>query len=362
MTTTPPPNAAPSTDSHWHPPPHSVRVSLVIVLVGLAGLCCVLAAWHIWPFVSAVEHTEDAYVRGNTTVVSPQVSGYVTQVLVRDFDHVRAGQVLVTIDDRIYAARVREAQAALDAAVANLENSFQAERSRRAGLLVQKAAIETSEAQLDRTTADAKRINDLAVDGSLSFREQDEINAALKQAHAALDQSRASHEIAHEDIRTVIVGRDALRAAVESARATLDLAKIDLGYTKVVAPVDGQLSEVGVRLGQYVTNGTQLFFLIPPNPWVVANYKEAQTVAMRVGQAVRFHVDALGGATLHGHIDKLSPAAGSEFTVLKPDNATGNFTKVPQRIGVHILVDPGQPLGARLRPGMSVETEVDTGG
>ena len=100
MTTAPTTSAAPSTDSHWHPPPHSVRVSLVIVLVGFAGLCCVLAAWHIWPFVSAVEHTEDAYVRGNTTVVSPQVSGYVTQVLVRDFDHVRAGQVLVTIDDR----------------------------------------------------------------------------------------------------------------------------------------------------------------------------------------------------------------------------------------------------------------------
>ena len=360
MSTAPAPTAAPATDSHWHPPAHSVRVSLIIVLVGVVGMGCVLAAWHIWPFDSSIEHTEDAYVRGNTTVVSPQVSGYVTRVLVRDFDHVQAGQVLVTIDDRIYEARVREAQAALDAALSTLENSYQAERSRRAGLLVQKAAIENSQAQLDRITADAKRINDLATDGSLSFREQDQINASLKQARAALDQSNATHEIAHEDIRTVIVTRDALRAAVESARATLDLAKINLGYTKIIAPVGGQLSEVGVREGQFVTSGTQLFFLIPPNPWVVANYKEAQTAGMHVGQPVHLRVDALGGATLYGHIDKLSPAAGSEFTVLKPDNATGNFTKVPQRIGVHILVDAGQPLSPRLRPGMSVETYVDT--
>jgi multidrug resistance efflux pump len=192
------------------------------------------------------------------------------------------------------------------------------------------------------------------------LREQDHTHASLKQARAALDQAKASHASAHEDIRTVIVGRDALRAAVENAEAALDAAKTTLAYTRLVAPVDGQLSEVGVREGQYVTNGTQLFFLIPPHPWVVANYKEAQTSAMRVGQPVRFRVDALGGATLHGHIDKLSPATGSEFTVLKPDNATGNFTKVPQRIAVHIQVDPQQPLTERLRPSMSVEAEVDT--
>lgn len=351
---------APSTDSHWHPPPRSLRADVLIAVIGLIGMCCILAAWHIWPFVGAIEHTEDAYVRGNTTVISPRVSGYVTRVLVRDFDTVRAGQLLVTIDDRIYAARVREAEAALDAAVADLANSIQAERSRRAGLLVQQAAIENSEALLARAAADARRVDDLVTDGSVSFREQDQTNASLEQAHAALARARASHAIANEDIRTVIVRRNALRAAVENARAALDLAQTNMAYTRIVAPVDGQLSEVDVRQGQYVTNGTQLFFLIPPHPWVVANYKEAQTSAMRVGQPVRFRVDALGGALLHGHIDKLSPAAGSEFTVLKPDNATGNFTKVPQRIAVHVLLDPRQPLAARLRPGMSVETEVDT--
>jgi multidrug resistance efflux pump len=348
------------TDSHWHPPPHSVRTSVLILLIGLIGVGCVLSAWRIWPFVNAVEHTEDAYVRGNTTVISPQVSGYVTRVLVRDFDFVRAGQLVITIDDRIYVARVHEAQANLDAAAANLANSVQSERSRRAALLVQKAAIENGAAQLARAAADASRINDLVTDGSVSLREQDQTNASLKQARAALAQAKASHAIAHEEIRTVIVSRDALRAAVESAQAALDLAKTNLAYTRVVAPVDGQLSEVGVREGQYVTNGTQLFFLIPPHPWVVANYKEAQTSAMKVGQPVRFRVDALGGATLFGHIDKLAPATGSEFTVLKPDNATGNFTKVPQRLAVHVRVDSRQPLAERLRPGMSVETDIDT--
>jgi multidrug resistance efflux pump len=354
------PHAAPPADSHWHPPSHSLRASALIVVIGLAGIGCVSAAWHIWPFIGAAEHTDDAYVRGNTTVISPQVAGYVTKVLVRDFDQVHAGEVLVTIDDRIYAARAEEARAALDAAEANLANSFQSERSRRAGLLVQNAAIENAEAQRIRATADAQRANDLATDGSISYREQDETTASLRQAAAALDQARASHVIASEDIRSVIVGRDALRAAVESARAALELANVNLSYTKIVAPVDGQLSEIGVREGQYVTNGTQLFFLIPPNPWVVANYKEAQTAAMRLGQPVRLRVDALAGATLLGHIDKIAPAAGSEFTVLKPDNATGNFTKVPQRIAVHVLVDSNQPLASRLRPGMSVETDVDT--
>jgi multidrug resistance efflux pump len=347
-------------DSHWHPPPHSLLTLALIAVIGVTGVGCVLAAWHLWPFTSALERTEDAYVRGNTTVLSPQVGGYVTSVRVKDFDLVHAGETLVTIDDRIYAARVREAQATLDAALANLANSIQAERSRRAELSVRRAALEYGDAQLVRAVADAKRVDELVTDGSVSIREQDETAASLKQARAALDQARASQVIANEDIRTVIVNRDALRAAVESARATLDLAKINLAYTHIVAPVDGQLSEVAVRQGQYVTNGTQLFFLIPPRPWVVANYKEAQTSHMRVGQPVRLRVDALGGATLSGHVDKLSPAAGSEFTILKPDNATGNFVKVPQRIAVHILVDGGQTLAARLRPGMSVETEIDT--
>jgi multidrug resistance efflux pump len=160
----------------------------------------------------------------------------------------------------------------------------------------------------------------------------------------------------------VIVGRGGLQAAVENAQAALHLAQIDLDNTRIRAPADGRLSEIGVRRGAYVTSGTQLMFLVPRDLWVIANFKEAQTHRMRVGQAVSFRVDALGDATLKGRVESLSPAAGSEFAVLKADNATGNFVKVAQRIAVRIRIDPGQALTERLRPGMSVEVKVATGG
>jgi len=191
-------------------------------------------------------------------------------------------------------------------------------------------------------------------------RERDQTVAALRQAEAQVRQAQASSEIARQDIRTVDVGRGGLEAQVEAARAQLRLAQIDLDNTLIRAPEAGQLGEVGVRLGQYVTNGTQLLSLVPPDRWVIANFKEAQTKRMAAGQRAVIVVDALGGAKLKGRVERLSPAAGSEFAVLKPDNATGNFVKVPQRIGVRIAIDPRQPLAARLRPGMSVEAHVDT--
>ena len=143
-------------------------------------------------------------------------------------------------------------------------------------------------------------------------------------------------------------------------RQQLRLAEIDLDNTIIRAPEDGQVGEVGVRLGQYVTNGVQLLSLVPPERWVIANFKEAQTRRVRPGQPAVLSVDALGGARFKGHVERLSPAAGSEFAVLKPDNATGNFVKVPQRLGVRIAIDPGEALAARLRPGMSVEARIDT--
>jgi multidrug resistance efflux pump len=357
----PVPAPAPPTASGWRPPRFSPQATVAIVLVAIFGMLAVLYAWHLWPFTSAVERTENAFVRGKTTIISPQVSGYVTKVLVSDYDQVKVGQPLLIIDDNVYRQRVDQAKAALDSAIANLANSDQSARSREAALAAQQAGVGNAQAQLARARADMARVNDLVTDGSLSLRERDQTRATLRQAEAGLKQAQAGSRIAGEDIRTVAVGRGALRAAVESARAALRLAEIDLGHTVIRAPEAGQLSDIGVRTGQYVTNGTQLLFLVPPHPWVIANYKEAQTAQMRIGQTVRFSVDALGGEKLDGHVERMSPAAGSEFAVLKPDNATGNFTKVPQRISVRISIDPGQPLADRLRPGMSVETRVDTG-
>ena len=340
--------ALPPPKPTWHPPVRSPRSIVIIAAIALAAILAILWAWGLWPFGGSIEVTDNAYVRGRTTVIAPQVSGYVVEVLARDYQHVRAGQVLVRIDDRIYRARVAQAQASLAAAKAALANSDQARASRV-------AALASARAQVQRAQADMARVRDLVTDGSVSIRERDQTLAALAQA-------RASGQIADEDVRTVDVGRGGLEAGVEAAQAQLRLAEIDLEHTIIRAPEDGQVGEIGVRLGQYVTNGTQLFSLVPPDRWIIANYKESQMARMMPGEPVRFTVDALGGTRFTGHVEQVSPAAGSEFSVLKPDNATGNFVKVPQRIGVRIAIDPRQPGVERVSPGMSVETRVDTSG
>jgi multidrug resistance efflux pump len=334
---------------------------MLTAALAVAGSGAILAGWGLLPLEPAAS-TDNAYVRGWTTVSAPQVSGYVTEVAVRDYQNVAAGQVLARVDDRIYRARVDQAQANLDAALAALANSTQAHAARAAGVEGQAASLVNAQAQLARARADAARVDDLVRDGSVSVREQDQARAALRAAEAQVRQAEAARRIASEDVKTVDVGRGGLAANVEAARAQLRLAEIDLDHTVIRAPEAGQVGEVGVRLGQYVTNGVQLVSLIPTDRWVIANFKEAQTRRVVPGQPASFTVDALGGARIRGHVEQLSPGAGSEFAVLKPDNATGNFVKVPQRIGVRIAIDPGQPIAARLRPGMSVEAKVETRG
>ena len=346
--------------SGWRPPRPSRSALIVAILLSAIGIGAVLYAWRLPPFATANQATDNAYVRGRTTVISPQVSGYVTAVLVRDFASVTQGQPLVRIDDRIYRQRVDQAKAQVAGQEATLANSLQTARARAASLQAQDAAVANANAQLLRARADMNRVNDLVTDGSVSLRERDQTLAALRQAQAGVLQAKAAREIARQDIRTVEVGRGGQQAGVSGAEAAQRLAQIDFNNTVVRAPESGRLSEVGVRVGQYVTAGSQLMFLVPPETWVIANFKEAQTARMAVGQPASFTVDGLANARLTGHVERLSPAAGSEFAVLKADNATGNFTKVPQRIAVRIKIDPGQPLAARLRPGMSVQTRIDT--
>ena len=352
-----PAEAAPS---GWRPAAKTGPTIVAIVVVAIIAILAILYAWRLPPFAGWSEKTDNAYVRGRVTIISPQVSGYVTEVPVQDFAEVKAGQVLATIDDRIYRARVAQAEANVAAQQASLANSSQAQRSREVAIQSQDAGIANATAQLVRAQADMKRAQALVADGSISTREFDQTRATLLAAEAGVRQAQASRSIGTQDVRTVVVGRGGLEASVEAAKAQLRLAQIDLDNTIIRAPEAGQLSEIGVRRGAYVTAGTQLLFLVPHNVWVVANFKEAQTRDMRVGQRARFKVDALGGAALAGHVENMAPAAGSEFAVLKSDNATGNFVKVAQRIAVRIRIDPNQPLAARLRPGMSVELSIDT--
>ena len=352
----PPENAA----AQWRPAAkRPIRIAATVTL-SLVSVLLVLAAWDLPPFAGGYQQTDNAYVRGRVTVIAPQVSGYVMRVLVHDYDVVKPGQLLVRIDDRIYRSRVAQARANLSAAEAALANSTQARASRSAGLEGQVAGVEGARAQLAKARADMARANDLARDGAISMRERDQTLAALAQAQAQLRQAQAGSEIGRQDIRTVEVGRGALEAQVAAARAQLHAAEIDLEHTVIRAPEGGVLGEVGIRVGAYVTNGSQLLAIVPPDRWVIANFKETQTGRLRPGQPASMTVDALNGARLKGRIERLSPAAGSEFAVLKPDNATGNFVKIPQRIGVRIAVDPGTAEARNLRPGMSVEVRIDT--
>lgn len=329
-------------------------------LLALLGVGIVLYAWQLPPFTSTVQTTENAMVRGQVTLISPQVSGYVTVVPVQDFQHVKRGQLLASIDDRIYRQQLDQARAQLQSAQANLDNWVQQQRSAQVGIVQSRASIASSNAQEQRTQSALRRADKLARDHLISEQDRDTAFAANAQAEADLQQARAGLQLAQQSVRSVGVNHAVLQAAVAQADAAVKLAQINFDNTRIRAPRDGQLGQVSVRQGAYVTNGTQLMALVPDTLWVLANFKETQMPRIRIGQPARFSVDALGGEKLHGRVQEISPATGSEFSVLPPDNATGNFVKIAQRIPVKIAIDRGQPAAARLRPGMSVVVSVET--
>ena len=338
----------------------TLRSALMAVVIGVLGITLVLRAWNVGPFQTADISTDNAYVRGQVTVLAPQVNGYVTEVLVKDYERVTAGQPLVKIDTRSYEAALAQAQAQLANAKAQLANSAQTQSQNHAGLGAKQATLSAAQAESERAQAELRRVEDLASRGSVSLNERDKVRATARLAASNVDKARADIAIGNEAIKATTVNRDALQAAVQMAEAQVQQARINLDNTTVHAPSDGQVSEVTVRKGQYVAAGSQLLYVVPPQLWVVANFKETQTAHIRIGQPARFTVDGLEGAQLTGTVLEMAPATGSEFTVLKADNATGNFTKVVQRLPVKIAIDGEQTLAARLRPGMSVVVHVDT--
>ncbi|WP_407316342.1 HlyD family secretion protein [Pseudomonas sp. nanlin1] len=359
---TPEGQSPPSTPSN-EPRSRRVRLlsSLVFASIAIVGILLVLYAWQLPPFSSHIESTENALVRGQVTIIGPQLAGYVHEVAVQDFQFVKAGDLLVRLDDRIYRQRLDQALAEVDVQKASLANNLQQRRSAEATIAQRQAAIADAQAQASKAAADLRRNQALITDGSVSRSELDVTRAANAQATAAVAEAKANLDIARQDLRSVIVNRDALAAAVSNAEAALQLARIDLDNTRITAPRDGQLGQVSVHLGAYVNVGAQLMALVPDTLWVIANLKETQMADVRVGQPVTFTVDALNHLRLRGHVQRISPATGSEFALLQADNATGNFVKIAQRIPVRITVDPDQPAAQRLRPGMSVVVSIDTG-
>jgi multidrug resistance efflux pump len=334
-------------------------VTILILLGAILGTSLVLYAWRLPPFTSSVEMTDNAYVRGYVTTMSPQVSGYVVEVPVKDYEAVDKGQLLARIDDRIYRQKLAQAEAALATQKASLDNSRQQENAAKARIASSEAAVDSADADLQQAQSQADRQDSLIRSGVVTTSAQEVAHAALDRAHAAMAQARAAVEVSRQDLQTIIVNRGSLEAAVANAQASVELAKIDLSNTEIRAPRDGKLGEVGVRVGQYVAAGTQLMAVVPPDVWIIANFKETQLAGMAVGQPVEVTVDALDRRILKGRVERFSPATGSEFSVIRADNASGNFVKIAQRVGVRVVIDGGQEAAASLTPGMSVVVRID---
>jgi multidrug resistance efflux pump len=334
--------------------------TIAALAVGLAGALVVLHAWNLPPFSSSVQTTDDAYVRGAVTVIGSQLAAPVAAVHVKDFQAVKAGEPLLDLDDRIYRQRLAQQRANLADAQGSLD-AFEAQRaSAQAQVQVAQAQLRSAQAGLQGAQTARDRVAPLVNENFASQAQRTEADVAVAQGEAAVAQGEAAVAAARQSVETVERSRANLDAAVEGAQAAVRLAEIDLANTRITAPQDGRLGEVRVRKGQYVSVGTQLLSLVPPEVWVIANYKETQVSDMAAGLPARIHVDALGRAALSGTIRSFSPATGSEFSVIRTDNATGNFVKIPQRVPVRIEFDPGQDAVARLSPGLSVVVSIDT--
>lgn len=297
--------------------------------------------------------TDNAYVRGDVTPVSTKVPGLLAEVLVSDNQEVQAGDVLFRIDDRDYRARVDQARAGLAArraAIASLDSSLALQRT---AIGQASAAVRTAGAEAARSTRELARIEALRSDGWVTKARGDEAVASSEKALAGVAGARAALTGAHEQVGLIESRRPQLLADIEAAKAALRLAEIDLESTVVRAPADGRVAERQVRKGQFVRPGTPLIALVSRHVWVVANFKETQLRDMRAGEPVTLTVDALPGRLFSGEVESLSPASGAQFALLPPDNATGNFTRIVQRIPIRIMLRPGQPGIPELRPGMS---------
>jgi membrane fusion protein (multidrug efflux system) len=328
---------------------------IAVVLVALAG------TWYWWRVWRYVESTDDAYVQADISAISPKVEGYVREVRVTDNQQVKAGDVLVVIDDRDFAARVDEARATRDSQRAALAMLDTRRTLQRAVIAETAAAVASAEAELRRSQLELARQRNLAKVDVASRQKFETADADAQKAEAGMVRSRAVLAAARDQLAVLDAERGQDEARLHRAQAALRLAKDQLDDTVIRAPVAGVVGNKGVAVGQLVKPGTLLLAIVPlPRVYVVANFKETQLARMRPGQPVSIAVDALPGRKLRGFIESFAPASGALFSLLPPENATGNFTKIVQRVPVRIALAPGEPLIGALRPGLSAEVEVDT--
>lgn len=333
----------------------------VIFLVAAGVLIVISTRWNRWEGDAEWQSTDDAYLQADLTPISAKVAGYIRALPVQDFERVRAGQLLAEIVDDDYRAAVAQINAGIAAAAAQVE-ALKAQRSLQdANVRAAKATVESIEANVEQNNRDLARQERLLKTGSSSTEAGEKLQTAHAQLTAQLDQARAQQSAAGRQLDVLAAQQAQAEATVAAQRASLQIAQLNLSYTRIVAPQDGVIGQRQVKPGQYVGVGGQVTSLTPlPNVWVIANYKETQLTHMRVGAPADIAVDTFPGHRLRGHVLAFAPGAGSQFALLPPDNATGNFTKVVQRIAVKIAIDDSDGLIDLLRPGMSVVARIDT--
>jgi membrane fusion protein, multidrug efflux system len=332
-----------------------IILPVVVLAVGTTG------GWYWWNVLRFLQSTDDAYVQSDVSLISPKVEGYIKKVKVADNQEVAEGAVLFVIDDRDFKAKVAQAEAAVatgEATIATYENRLKLQQA----MIEQAAAsLASTEADLARVQQDYKRYNALLSTDFASRQRFEQAQADARKGEAALAKSRAALAAEQNQLAVLRSQQHEEQAKLQQAHANLQLAQNDLDNTVIRAPISGVAGNRAGQVGQYVKPGTQLLSLVPlSRVYVTANFKETQLTHMRPGQLAEVSVDAYPDLTLDGHIDSFAPASGAQFSLLPPDNATGNFTKIVQRVPVRIALPEKGPLAGLLRPGLSVTVTIDT--
>jgi len=348
------------------PPSPSARAGrarkLLLAGAGLLALTGVAyLGWQYWTVGRFEVGTDDAYVEADSTTIAPKVSGYISAVLVQDNEPVKADQILARIDDRDFRVALDQAKADVTAAVAVVATRQAALDAQQSIINAARATVTVDQANQTFAQQDDKRYSSLAANGVGTVQNAQQAASRSSASHAAVVRDSAALEAA---IRQIDVQKGELaqaQAALAHSEALRDQAELNLSYATIVAPVDGVVGNRTLRVGQYVQAGTQLMAVVPTQAaYIVANYKETQLTDVHPGQPVSIAIDMFPNISFKGHVDSLAPASGQEFALLPPDNATGNFTKIVQRIPVKIVLDPDSTIAAALRPGMSVYPTIVT--
>ena len=335
------------------------RAGMVALMV-FAGLGVAKFGHDWWTVGRFIESTDDAYVGGDITVIAPKVPGFISQLSVGDNQPVHAGDLLIKLDDRDYRAALAKADAAVAMQEAVLVNLDAMRHLQDAVVAQAQAEISGVEAETTRAHDDQYRYKKLLESGAVSSQNSQQADTSYKQSLAAGKKTQAVLEAAQRQLEVIAAQKQQAQAALNQVLADRDLARLNLGYTELRAPFDGVIGNRSAQSGAYATTGSQLISLVPSRGlWIDANFKESQLSLVHPGSPATIEVDSISGKILHGHVASVAPATGAQFSVLPPENATGNFTKIVQRVSVRIVLDDETSTLGQLRPGLSVTAKVN---